>query len=323
MWNKIASFFDSPVRRIVKFITNYLPVKIIRDDNGVPFLYRYHILSLGKDGPGLCIHNFVKNDPDRGYHDHPWSCALSFILCGSYDERIFNDNSLENYLTTKRNPWTFNYLDGKKTFHRVMVDENNTPWTLFAFAKRSKTWGMISLDGNYKAMSQTVTDQDGGWWNHVKRGLGIHQHLPLSGKVIATVDSVVFHGKGSDQQVLLIKRGKEPFKGQWAFPGGRIEQSDGDILTAGYRELLEETNLSDIDVKLKFVKTVGNSQRDPRGFCITCVFVGHIPDDRYPAIKAGDDAVAYQWFNLDNLPDMAFDHKKILNDILVDNQSQS
>jgi 8-oxo-dGTP diphosphatase len=192
-----------------------------------------------------------------------------------------------------------------------MVDEGTDVWTIFVFQKRSKIWGMVSLDGQYKQMSTNVADQDGGWWNTAGKGLGVHSHVEHPGKVIATVDIAIF----SEGKVLLIERGKEPFKQFWAFPGGRIEQSDTDILSAAYRELKEETNLSDTNVQLRYFKTIGNSTRDPRGFCLTNIFTGKLPEIPTSGIKAGDDAVNYEWFSLDNLPEMAFDHKQILNDI--------
>jgi 8-oxo-dGTP diphosphatase len=299
----MLSCLDRPIRALLGAITRLLPVKVIKDDNGVPFLYRYHLISFGKDGPGLCIHNFVKSDPDRGYHDHPWTRALAFILCGSYEERIYSQSDI-NYVTHHRNMWTFNYLDGCKTFHRVMVDEKKTVWTLFAFGKRSKTWGMIGLDNKYHAMSTQVEDNDAYWWNTVPKGARIHEHLPLSGNVIVTADSIVL----MNDKVLLIKRGKAPFKDMWAFPGGRVEPSDADIKAACHRELKEETNLD--DVKLEFYTYVDNATRDPRGFCVTFVFVGKVSGACKP--RAGDDAVDYRWFDVNNLPEMAFDHKEIL-----------
>lgn len=304
----ILNYIERLVRYVVVFITNYLPVKVIRDDRGVPFLYRYHLFALTKDGPGMCIHHFVASDPDRGYHDHPWNYGLSFILAGGYQERIL-DRSTNKYNTIMRNRWRFNLLRGQGVYHRVMLEPGNDAWTLFAFQKRSKTWGMVSLDGEYKPMSLSIHDQDGGWWNHVIKGLGLHTRLKLPGQVVATVDIIVV-AKG---KVLLIKRGKEPYKGCWAFVGGRIDPQDDDILSAARRELYEETHLKDLD--LEYVKTVGNKTRDPRGFCLTSVFMAKlrkIPVD----VKAGDDAVDYQWFDLDNLPEMAFDHRQILDEIL-------
>ena len=306
MLSYIANCIENWLRIVIVFITNYLPVKVIRDDKGVPFLYRYHLFSLTNDGPGMCFHRFVKSDPDRGFHSHPWDNSLSFLLCGGYEERILNEDKI-TYKTHVRNRWSFNYLNGE-AFHRVMIKDECDAWTLFMFQKRSKTWSMVSLDGQQKQMSTTVSDSDGGWWHILGKGLGVHSHIEHSGKVIATCDSVIL----ADNKVLLIKRGKEPYKNYWAFPGGRIEQKDKDILEAAYRELKEETQLS--DVNLEYVKTVGNSTRDPRGFCLTNIFVAKlskIPNE----IKAGDDAVDYNWFDVNDLPDMAFDHKEILLDI--------
>jgi 8-oxo-dGTP diphosphatase len=304
---KISDYIERFIRWIVIWITNFLPVKIIRDDNGVPFLYRYHVYIWGMNGWGICFHNFVKSDPERGYHDHPWKNAVSFILCGRYDERILNDDKI-TYKEYERNRWTFNWLKGEGVFHRVMIQEGQDAWTFFMFQKRSKTWGMISLDAEYKPMSLTVEDLDGGWWNYVKRGLGLHERLPLKGNVVSTVDIVII----SESKVLLIKRGKEPFKNCWAFPGGRIEQSDESIEAAAHRELKEETQLKDI--KLKYFTTIGDAKRDPRGFCLTNIFTAHL--EKIPkGIRAGDDAVDYQWFPLNELPQMAFDHKQILNNI--------
>ena len=112
-----------------------------------------------------------------------------------------------------------------------------------------------------------------------------------------------------NKKVLLIKRGKEPYKNYWALPGGRIEQKDDDIISAAKRELKEETNLDDIE--LEYVTTIGNNTRDPRGFCISNVFIGKLPEI-HNHIKAGDDAVDYMWADIDDLPDMAFDHADLI-----------
>jgi len=296
----LLNTLENFIRILVIKLSNYLPVKVIRDDRGVPFLYRYHLFALTNDGPGLCIHHFVKSDPDLGYHDHPWSRAISFILAGKYEERIYCPN-LGEYNTFTRNRWTFNYLNGN-SFHRVMLPNDNDVWTIFAFQKRSKPWGMISLDGVYHPLSEQIID--GGWWNFVKKGLFLHNREPLIGNVISTVDIIVMN----QNKVLLIKRSKEPFKNEWAFPGGRIESSDLDLYAAACRELGEETNIH--NVSLKYHCTIGNNTRDPRGFSITNVFYTYL--EHLDDIKAGDDAIDFKWVSLSNLPKMAFDHKEIL-----------
>lgn len=319
---RLGDFFEHYVRMLVEFVTNYLPVKVIRDEKGIPFLYRYHLFTLYKDGPGMCIHHFVKSDPDRGYHDHPWTSAISFILCGGYQEKVLKPNvqrlclsdsfnhptidDAKDLVTYQRKRFTFNYLDGSETFHRVLIADKTDAWTIFAFRSRTKIWNMINLGGKIAKMSDTVSDKDGGWWNIVGTGYGINNHVEHSGKVIPTVDIIVV----AEGKVLLIKRGKNPFAGCWAFPGGRIEEKDQTILAAAKRELKEETNLIISD--LEYFTSIGNNTRDPRGFTLTNVFVTEL--DEIPVeVRAGDDAVDYEWFSLSKLPTMAFDHSQILD----------
>ena len=119
-----------------------------------------------------------------------------------------------------------------------------------------------------------------------------------------TVDCVIFH----DNNLLLIKRGQEPYKGKWALPGGFVD-IDEDLEDAAKRELKEETG---IEVKnLVQLRTFGDIGRDPRGRVISVVHGGSIHSDEI-AMKAGDDADEVQWFQLTNLPPLAFDHDKII-----------
>ena len=122
---------------------------------------------------------------------------------------------------------------------------------------------------------------------------------------MVTVDAVVFAVTTEAIKLLLIKRGHEPFKGKWAFPGGFIG-IDEELDDAVARELQEETGLT--GVRLEQMHTFGKPGRDPRGRQITVAYMGIIKDglDR---IKAGDDAAEAQWFDINDLPqNMAFDH---------------
>jgi 8-oxo-dGTP diphosphatase len=125
---------------------------------------------------------------------------------------------------------------------------------------------------------------------------------------MVTVDAVIFAVTPDTTKLLLIKRGHEPFKGQWAIPGGFIGM-DEELEDAVARELQEETGLS--GVPLEQMHTFGTCGRDPRGRQITVVYMGIIKEglDR---IKAGDDAVLAQWFDINTMPpNMAFDHNLV------------
>ncbi len=125
---------------------------------------------------------------------------------------------------------------------------------------------------------------------------------------MVTVDAAVFRHLAGKWQLLLIKRGKEPYAGKWAFPGGFVEINE-ELEDAVVRELTEETNLT--GVELEQLHTFGKVGRDPRGRQITIVFWG-IVDENQSQVKGGDDAAEARWFDIDALPeDLAFDHDNV------------
>ncbi|MEI7727682.1 MAG: NUDIX hydrolase [Bacteroidota bacterium] len=127
-----------------------------------------------------------------------------------------------------------------------------------------------------------------------------------------TVDAVIFFKSDAGLNVLLICRAKEPFKDCWAFPGGYVN-IDEVIDNAVYRELKEETNIS--NVTLKRFDVFDALDRDPRERTVSVVYYGFINDSQVP-IKAGDDAKDAKWFPVNKLPELAFDHAIILKKIL-------
>lgn len=126
---------------------------------------------------------------------------------------------------------------------------------------------------------------------------------------MVTVDTAVFRRVQGRLEVLLILRGREPFKGMWAFPGGFVE-IDEELEAAAARELQEETGLS--EVKLEQVQTFGKVGRDPRGRQITICYGGLLADGQNSEVRGGDDADQAQWFDLKNLPGLAFDHDEVV-----------
>lgn len=121
-----------------------------------------------------------------------------------------------------------------------------------------------------------------------------------------TSDCVIFGYDGINIKVLLIQRGIDPYKGYWAFPGGFMNMNETAEQCAR-RELEEETGLKDIAVEQFYTFT--NVNRDPRERVIT---IAHYALVRLSEVKGNDDADDAQWFTLDEVPSLAFDHDLIL-----------
>jgi 8-oxo-dGTP diphosphatase len=127
-----------------------------------------------------------------------------------------------------------------------------------------------------------------------------------------TVDCVVFGYDEADLKILLIERAQEPFAGRWALPGGFVEM-DEDLPEAARRELAEETGLTGAWLEQLF--TFGAPRRDPRERVISVAYYAlvKLTDHR---VKAATDARAVAWFEVDDLPPLAFDHETIVGTAL-------
>ncbi len=120
------------------------------------------------------------------------------------------------------------------------------------------------------------------------------------------VDAVLIH----NDDILLIKRGKEPFKGKYALPGGFVDYGET-TEHAVIREVKEETGLN---VAIKdLVGVYSDPARDPRGHTIS---VSYLVEVKGGKLKSSDDAAEARWFPLNSLPSLAFDHDRIIKDAL-------
>ena len=111
-----------------------------------------------------------------------------------------------------------------------------------------------------------------------------------------------------DVEVLLIRRGRNPFRGRWALPGGFVDE-DEPLEHAARRELEEETGIR-TTVTLKQIGAFGDPGRDPRGHTVSVAFAAILKNK--PQVEGSDDAKDAAWHSIKRLPKLAFDHKKII-----------
>ncbi len=125
--------------------------------------------------------------------------------------------------------------------------------------------------------------------------------------ITLTVDAIIPYKGG----IVLVRRKNEPFKGKYALPGGIVEYGER-VEDAAVREAEEETGL-----KCKVEKLVGvysDPNRDPRGHFVSICFI-LVPVGG--ELKAGSDAEDVKVFKLEELPELAFDHEKMIKDAEV------
>jgi len=123
-----------------------------------------------------------------------------------------------------------------------------------------------------------------------------------------TVDCVVFGFDEGELNVLLIERALEPFKGQWALPGGFV-RVDEPLEDAARRELAEEAGLKNVFLEQLF--TFGAVNRDPRERVVSVAYYALVKRLDYQT-RADTDAASVNWFPVSKIPKLAFDHGQIL-----------
>ena len=120
-----------------------------------------------------------------------------------------------------------------------------------------------------------------------------------------TVDAIIDFNDG----VVLVERSNPPFG--WALPGGFVDYGES-VEVAVAREVQEETNLK--FTYFKQFKVYSEKERDPRFHTVSVVFTGQAEGE----IKADSDARQAKHFKWTELPaEMAFDHRKILNEYIL------
>lgn len=122
-----------------------------------------------------------------------------------------------------------------------------------------------------------------------------------------TVDTVIFF----ENRLVLVKRKNPPYQGKFALPGGFVEIGEN-TEKAAVREAFEETGLY-IEI-IKLIGVYSDPDRDPRGHTVSVSYLAK----GFGELKSGSDADSAELFELDSVPELAFDHNKIINDAKSD-----
>lgn len=127
---------------------------------------------------------------------------------------------------------------------------------------------------------------------------------------LCTVDMAIFAVEDGELKVLLVRRSEHPHKNRWALPGGFCDLvKDANIDETAHRKLVEKTGIE--SPYLEQVESIGNSERDPRGWSITLLYFALID---FGKLKQGREKDETQWLSINKAlsHDLAFDHNLLL-----------
>lgn len=133
---------------------------------------------------------------------------------------------------------------------------------------------------------------------------------PLYRNMGAHVISSIFTIDKGQIKVLLIKRNNDPYKGKWALVGGAMYNNEL-IETAALRELKEKTNIDNIE--LTFAGVEDTIDRSPLLRMFAFVFIGLVDIEKVNLLKETTKTTDADWFSINNIPDLAYDHNKVLS----------
>ena len=124
-----------------------------------------------------------------------------------------------------------------------------------------------------------------------------------------TADPVVFTLLGGRLSVLLARRLEEPQKGLFALPGGFVGTEEAPEQTAE-RKLREKTGVG--SVHLEQLRTYADPERDPRGWLPSIAYMALVAPEALPEERPADRDAS--WHPVDDLPPLALDHARIVDD---------
>lgn len=143
--------------------------------------------------------------------------------------------------------------------------------------------------------------------NKYYKGQGIH------------VITALFTVEQGITKVLLIKRKNEPFLGDWVLTGGALYNNE-DLEVGAFRELKEKTGIENIEIKQ--FKAFGKVNRSPVMRMVAVGFIGIIDSKRVNILRETKNTSNADWFPINKIPPLGYDHEEILHDALIELQKQ-
>ncbi len=120
-------------------------------------------------------------------------------------------------------------------------------------------------------------------------------------------------------KVLLIKRKNKPFEGDWVLTGGALYNNE-DLEDGALRELNEKTGITGVEIKQ--FKAFGKVNRSPVMRMVAVGFVGIIDSKRVNVLRETKNTSNADWFPIDKIPPLGYDHEEILHDALIELRKQ-
>ncbi len=128
------------------------------------------------------------------------------------------------------------------------------------------------------------------------------------------VITAIFTVEQGVTKVLLVKRKNEPYKGDWILTGGALYNNE-DLDSGAKREIYEKTGITDIDIEQ--FKTFGKVDRSPVMRMVAVAYIGVIDSSRVKVLRETINTSNADWFSIDKIPGLGFDHEEILAEALV------
>ncbi len=166
--------------RLLYFVTDHLPCKIIRGDKEHPYLERYYLFSVL--GRRFYLHRFLGGDVDEALHNHPWKQSHALLLTGGYQEFISRRDTCKNFSDLKidarqMKPGNLNRIDAD-CLHRIVEAKPET-WTIFWHTiDRIQPWGfVVEGENGENRFEEYARGRGADWYKRAPKGKYCEERL--------------------------------------------------------------------------------------------------------------------------------------------------